>query len=144
MSGLKWEKLVCPYNTPVRCNPVTSGGRCAGGLDPQLREGGEGTCSLCLLFRQRQLVSTCSLLIRNLLAVPPLKHKGEDLQAALEATLWDPYGPMRVPLLLIMLVAGWLRGWFVGWLAFLKSKAAQKKQRGDPADASSHAFRRCL
>ena len=100
MSGLKWEKVVCPYNTPVRCNPVTSGGRCTDGLNPNLLEGG---------------------------VVPPLKHKDEDVTKYIQNTLWDPYGPMRVPLLLIVLVVGLLRGWFAGWLAYLRAK----RQRGD-------------
>jgi hypothetical protein len=88
LAGLKWEKTVCPLGTPVRCNPVTADGRCSGsgaaaGLNPDLLEGD----------------------------VPTLQHLGDDVEEAIAATLWDPYAPMRLPLLCVTLAVAWLRGW---------------------------------
>lgn len=45
-----------------------------------------------------------------------LRYSDTDVQAAIAATLWHPTSTMRLPLLVVVLIVGWLRGWQLpGW-----------------------------
>ena len=131
---LTWQRLICPARTPVRCNPVTSGGRCGAELhhaeleEPGVSMPGEEargrTCDSSFpSLRPSFLASFLSLPPTTARPAPcgstdllipagtDAEETGRQLKLIASATLWEPASALVLPLLLLLATGGWLRGW---------------------------------